>query len=268
MEAMQIILADGRVTQSDKLSAYFEGIFAAEKSGEDFPVDLNHVWAISYSRKDSAVRALEGNPSFVQGVDYQVSHRIAENSDGGRPETVYQLSVSCLEYLTVKANRVVFEVYRKCRQAVANILRGNLPDFSDPAAAARAWAEQYEEKQKALAQAAQSAAALAEALPKVDFYNAVQVAANSLSFSEAAKWLKIPGVGRNKLIAMLKKDKVLMANREPYQRYVEEGYFEVEPQTYEAGAKGRQLTGTTRVTPRGLEWLAKKYKGEQRGSSL
>lgn len=264
MEALQsIILADGRVTQCDKLRTYFESIFEAERSGAEFPADLNHVWPISYTRKDSAVRALEGNPAFMQGVDYEVSHRIAENSDGGRPETVYHLSVSCLEYLTVKANREVFEVYRQCRQVVSNIMRGNLPDFSNPAASARAWAEQYEQTQKALAESAEAAAQLAEAKPKVLFYDAVQVAANAVSFSEAAKWLKIKGMeGRNRLTKRLKADKILKANLEPMQQYIDAGYFEVQAQTFRAGQKEQRVAGTTRVTPKGLQWLAKRYKDD------
>ncbi len=71
------------------------------------------------------------------------------------------------------------------------------------------------------------------------------------------KWLKIPGLeGRNRLIARLKADGILMKNREPYQKYVDAGYFEVEPQTYKAGEKGKRMASTTRVTPQRLRVAA------------
>ena len=102
---------------------------------------------------------------------------------------------------------------------------------------------------------------LALAAPKLAFVASIEASQNSLSFAEAAKWLKLPGLeGRNKLMARLKTDKVLRANREPYQQYVDAGYLEFQPQTYTAGAKGERLVATTRVKPKGLEWLARKYK--------
>ena len=53
----------------------------------------------------------------MQSVDYQV---FLTNAEKGRPESYYRISVSCLEYLTVRANRQVFEVYLQRRQAVKN----------------------------------------------------------------------------------------------------------------------------------------------------
>lgn len=257
MEAL-ITLANGDLTAPDKLRHYFDAVFAAEDGGEEFAVNLEHIWRVGYSRKDVAVRALLHQ--FTEGIDFELSRTIAENPEGGRPAEVYRLTTGCAEYLAVRANRDVFEVYRNCRKAVKNILRGALPDFSDPVAAARAWADAEEGKRLALAQANESAARLELARPKIEFAEAVAVAANSVPMSSAAKFLKLPGIGRNKLFRMLRADKVLQANNEPYQQHITAGYFEVQPQHYKAGEKGEQIAGTTRVTGRGLEWLQKKYK--------
>lgn len=258
MEALQITLADGRLAQSDKLREYFDGIFRAEDSGTSFPVDLSHVWPIGYTRKDNAVAALR--KSFIEGVDYVVSLNVKENPEGGRPEELYQLTTGCAEYFAVRANRAVFDVYIQCRQAVRNILRGALPDFSDPIASARAWADAKEAEMKAIAAASETAAALEQARPKIEFADAVAIAANSVPMSAAAKHLKLPGIGRNKLFRMLRADKVLQANNEPYQQHVDAGLFEVQTQHYKAGEKGERLAGTTRVTGKGLQWLTKRYK--------
>jgi len=247
MEALQIALADGRTAYSDKLNTYFASIFDAEDSGDEFPVELSHIWAIGYSRKDAAVRALEKN--FMEGVDFQKVHQLVELS--GQVEHVYKLSVSCLEYFVVRANRAVFEVYRECRKAVRQVVQ-LLP--RDLPSALRLAANLAEEKERLQLQIQQNA-------PKVAFADNVAVSENALSFAAAAKWLKIPGLeGRNKLVKRLKQDKILLASREPYQSYIDAGYFEVEPQTFKAGEKGKRLAGTTRVTGKGLDWLVKRYK--------
>ena len=68
----------------------------------------------------TAVKALR--KTFLQDVDYQVFLPIGETPTGGRPTEVFHLTVSCLEYLSVRANRGVFERYRACRLRWANSL--------------------------------------------------------------------------------------------------------------------------------------------------
>lgn len=193
---------------------------------------------------------------FIKGVDF--SSFLAESS-GGRQAQEFAITLDMAKELSMvertekgqQARRYFIECEKQLREIV-EAPRPALPtNYKD---ALKALLEEVEQKERVEQQ-------LALAAPKVAFFEAVAVSNNSLSFSEAAKWLKLPGIGRNKLIEMLRQQKVLMKNREPYQQYVNAGYFEVEPQTYEAGEKGRRLAGTTRVTPKGLEWLAKRCKG-------
>ena len=83
-----------------------------QKKGENFPIKLDDVFALVYSRKDKAVRALIDSDQFMQDIDYKVFPLNGENSNGGRPSMVYMLSVSCLEYFIARKVRSVFEVYR------------------------------------------------------------------------------------------------------------------------------------------------------------
>ena len=94
----------------------------------------------------------------------------------------------------------------------------NLPDFSNPAEAARAWAKEYEEKQKALAQ-------VTEMKPKAEFYDDVTGSTDTIDIGSVAKVLNIPNMGRNKLFSFLREKKVLNKRNEPYQEYVDKGYF-------------------------------------------
>ena len=91
----------------------------------------------------------------------------------------------------------------------------NLPDFSNPAEAARAWAKEYEEKQKALT----------EMKPKAEFYDDVTGSTDIIDIGSVAKVLNISNMGRNKLFSFLRENKILNKRNEPYQEYVDKGYF-------------------------------------------
>lgn len=251
MEALQIALADGRMTQTNKLRDYFEAIFRAEDSGEQYPVDLGHIWPVGYGRKDNAVAALR--TKFEEGTDYQVSLKIQENSEVGRPEEVYNLTTSCAEWLAVRANRAVFEVYRACRQAVKAAMQFIPKDLPSALRLAADLAEQ----KAALTQQ------LAMAQPAIDFTNQVGVSANTLSMAEAAKWLKIKGFGRNKLCAWLREAGIFTRKNEPKQRYIDEGYFEVKAQTFAAGTKEQRVGCTPRMTGEGIKWVQKRLKKQE-----
>lgn len=248
MEALQIALADGRTTQTSKLREYFEAIFRAEDSGELYPVDLGHIWPVGYGRKDNAVAALRAK--FEEGTDYQVSLKIQEKSEAGRPEEVYNLTTSCAEWLAVRANRAVFEVYRACRQAVKaaiQLIPRDLPS------ALRLAADLAEQK-------AALTHELALAQPAIEFTKQVGVSANTLSMSEAAKWLKIKGFGRTKLCAWLRTQGIFSKKNEPKQQYINEGYFEVKAQTFAAGTVEQRVGCTPRITGEGIVWIQKRLK--------
>ena len=106
-----------------EIKAYFEEVLKLSRDNEEFPVNLDDVWPLVYSRKDKAVRALQSNDLFIQNVDYQVLPQNGENSgvlaqnggkvQNGRPTEIYMLSVPCLEFFIARKVRPVFEVYRQ-----------------------------------------------------------------------------------------------------------------------------------------------------------
>lgn len=123
----------------------------------------------------------------------------------------------------------------------------SLPDFTNPAIAARAWADAIEAKQSAEAQ-------VAELAPKAEFFNAVADSSTLLSMGDAAKLLNIKGIGRNTLFRALRDRGVLQWDNVPYQRYVSVGYFEVK-ERYVEQYGDTNVKKTTFVTQKGLEWL-------------
>ena len=105
---------------NNEVREYFKSIFNLTKSANKFPVNLDEVCPLVYGRKQEAVRALVSDPQFIEGFDYQVLRRNAENLQGGRPTEDYVLTVPCLEFFIARKVRPVFEVYRQVFHKVAN----------------------------------------------------------------------------------------------------------------------------------------------------
>lgn len=130
-------------SSDSEIKAYFIQVLNLSRSKEEFPVNLDEVWPLVYSRRDKAVRALRSGEIFMEGIDYQVlppnggksdifSHFGGKVQDDdkngkskgglnvmGRPQNIYMLSVPCLEYLIARKVRPVFEVYRQVFHKVA-----------------------------------------------------------------------------------------------------------------------------------------------------
>lgn len=122
----------------------------------------------------------------------------------------------------------------------------SLPDFKNPAEAARAWADEYEKNQKLLAENKAM-------LPKADFYDTLMDTKNAVSMGEAAKKLDM-NIGRNNLFAILRKHGVLDAHNIPYQSMIDRRYFRVITKTYSTYYDTRS-SSVTMVLPAGLEYI-------------
>lgn len=100
-------------SSENEIRSYFNAILELSKSEKEFPVNLDEVWMLVYNRKEEAVRSLTTSDLFMQGVDYQILRRNAENSKRGRPAFDYYLTVPCLEFFIARKVRAVFEIYRQ-----------------------------------------------------------------------------------------------------------------------------------------------------------
>lgn len=128
-----------------------------------------------------------------------------------------------------------------------------LPDFTNPAESARAWAEEYEKRQIAEQQAALMK-------PKADFVDNYVSAGGSKSLRETAKILKMP---ERDLIMKLISDKCLYrtsgnGNLLPYQYRHTQDLFTVKTGVTDNGHNYTQ----TRVTAKGIQWIANRYASE------
>lgn len=95
---------------------------------------------------------------------------------------------------------------------------------------------------------------IAELEPKAAFYEAVASTSGLILIREASKILAVPHLGQNTLYTILRGVKVLMENNEPYQKYVNAGYFMVRERQYTVKEEVR-VSRTTMVTQRGLDFI-------------
>jgi phage antirepressor YoqD-like protein len=92
---------------------------------------------------------------------------------------------------------------------------------------------------------------LEEAQPKIEFHDRVGDSTGLLNIGQTAKTL---GTGRTRMFVWLR-DEDIFFGREPYQKYIDQGYFKVK--TTESNGHIQKQAFTT---PKGLIWLQKRFK--------
>lgn len=141
---------------------------------------------------------------------------------------------------------VVSEVLPSIRKTGGYSVAPALPNFSNPADAARAWADQFESRLIA-------EEALAIAAPKAEFVDRYVVADGSMSFRQVAKLLS---ANERKFRQMLL-DKGVMyylgGALTPYQQHIDAGRFEVKTGTSE---RNQHAFTQARFTAKGVQWVA------------
>ena len=124
-----------------------------------------------------------------------------------------------------------------------------MPNFSNPAEAARAWADQYEQRLKLEVKAREDA-------PKVEFFESVAESKDAVEMKAVSSTLNYVAVGRNKLFAILREQKVLQSNNIPYQKYIDAGYFRTIETKKNCGTEVRIFIKTL-VYQKGLDYIRK-----------
>lgn len=128
-----------------------------------------------------------------------------------------------------------------------------LPDFTNAAVAARAWADAVEHQQATQLQ-------LEAAKPAVEFVDRYVVSRGLMTFREVCKTLQVK---ENVFRQFLKDQKVmyvLNGNWVPHQNHIDAGRFSVKTGTSEVN--GHAYTAA-RFTPKGVEWIAGEWAKQQ-----
>lgn len=93
--------------------------------------------------------------------------------------------------------------------------------------------------------------------PKADFYDAVAGSKDAIDIGTVAKVLNIPNLGRNKLFEILREKQILMKDNQPYQKYIDQGYFRTVEQKYTTPDGEIKISIKTLVYQKGLDFIRK-----------
>lgn len=142
-----------------------------------------------------------------------------------------------------------------------------LPDFSDPVAAARAWADKEEqrllEEQKRLALEQR----MEEVRPKVVFAESIEVAKTSILVGEMAKLIKQAtgyDIGQNRFFEWLRNRGYLhkegSQTNMPTQRSMDAGWMEIKEGTRIGSSGESHITRTPKITGKGQIYFINLFK--------
>lgn len=122
--------------------------------------------------------------------------------------------------------------------------------------------EGYEEELAILrAKALEQQKVIEEQTPKVEFFDDVAGSSDTIDMKEVAKVLNVKGLGRNNLFELLRNRKVLDRNNQPYQKFVDSGYFRIIESRYTLPTGEVKISLKTVVFQKGLAYIRKLIAG-------
>jgi anti-repressor protein len=104
-------------------------------------------------------------------------------------------------------------------------------------------------------------ARIAELEPKAAFYDQVADSRDAIEMRNVAAVLNIPGLGRNKLFALLREKKILDEKNIPYREYQNRGYFRVIEKPWFDSRDEAHVELVTLTLQKGLEYIRRIAEG-------
>ena len=202
------------------------------------------------------VANIEKSEFFKEGADWE-GFLLMTN---GNETKDFSVSIEFAKHIAMQSRSEKSHEYRNymidCEKRSTSNFPA-LPDFTNPAIAARAWADEVEAKQLALATVAERDATIERKDDLIIASNEASIKAGEVMVREFCKSNDLIDIGEHKFYDWMRDQGILLKNsREPYQKYVELGYLVWKPSEERHGGKFRY---SLRITARGKVWLAAKY---------
>lgn len=214
---------------------------------------LDKINELRVQEGQSPVRRNDFNNRIIDEIDEFIPYETFVSY--GKESKVYQLSKDQCMLIGMRESKGVRKsVLNWIKKLEANQLA--LPDFNSPVEAARAWADAKESEQKLLLEAKENA-------PKINFYNQVTDSKDAVDMASAAKVLNLKGIGRNKLFQILRDNKVLQENNQPYQSQIDAGRFRVIESKFTKPNGDTHINIKTVVYQKGLDYILKLINKKQ-----
>lgn len=187
--------------------------------------------------------------SFIEGEDYtSVLSGTVVNNGAHRNLKDYDLSVDMAKHICLMSRT---DKGKQCRQYLIDLEKAwNMPE--QVMARALRLADKTIDNLKLQ---------IEQQKPLVEFANQVSNTTDLIDMKTMAKLLKDKNIniGRNRLFELLRIHKILMNDNQPYQRYIDAGYFKINEYTYNSLGQTK-INRQTLVTGKGQLYIAKKVK--------
>ena len=212
-------------------------------------VNARELWEKLESKREFANWIKDRVELFIEGADFIIDKivkvQIEGNREVSRPVIEYYLTIDTAKHIAMLERN---EIGRKIRKYFIDFEKRNQPQIPQTyAEALRLCADQVEQ-----IEAQKQALQIAD--PKIQFHDAVAQSENTLDMNQVSKLLNM-GYGRNSLISKLKELKIFMANGQPYQRYVDAGYFKLVESPYTTPYGKIKASIKTVAFQRGVEFI-------------
>lgn len=227
----------------------FGSVRTMKINGEPWFVGKDVATILGYAKPENAIANHvddeDKTTTLIQGTgsNYK-SNAVIINESG-----LYSLILSSKLPNAKKFKRwVTSEVLPAIRKTGSYYIQSKPDSYTieDPAARARRWAEEYEEK-KALE------AKIEEQKPLVEYAEHIQASKDVIDMKSMAKLASKNGIkiGRNKLFSFLRDRKILDRENIPYANYMNKEWFQVVESPYTFNNGDVKIIRTTLVSPKG-----------------
>lgn len=200
-----------------------------------------------------------GQYDFVEDVDFTV-HKFV---NGKATQIDYFISLNMAKELSMvenndrgkEARRYFIECEKRALQP-----QFQLPDFTNPAESARAWAEQFEKRELAEEKVILLENKIEEDKPKLllaETLLSLEDGDGLIKPKDFAKAIEsIYGVGRNTFYQILRDVKIWNKDNIPYARFVQAKYFNIKNNTFYNKYTGQNESNMIIfITPKGRQYL-------------
>lgn len=202
---------------------------------------------------------------FEEHRDFEVFSETGKNPQGGRPTREYMLSIDMAKELAMvqrsekgkQARAYFLECERRLADPVGQLLRLSQSEMLEMAL------KLSREREALRVENQRQQQAIHEMTPKAEFHDKVAAssAGDAISIREFAK---VIGTGQNRLFEWMRGQGFLIGKTtEPYQSYVDAGYFTMKDEVFEDQHGRDRVYTKTLVTPRGQAWIGKKWQQDQ-----
>lgn len=250
------------VFRGDNGMALTNSLLVAKKFGKEHRHVLDAIRTIIKGCADFSADPMFEESTYVNEQNNQTYPMFIMNRDGF---TLLAMGFTGKQAMKFKVDYI--GAFNKMEEVIKNSTVATLPNFSNPAEAARAWAEQYEQRQieqKRADEAEQQVLELSQEIatmkPKASYYDTILNNPSTVTISQIAQDYGMTAISFNKLLNEIGIQHKVNGQWILYAKFIGNGYVQSKPVTIEKGNGVQCVKYNTEWTQKGRLFLYEELK--------